>query len=70
MSLCALVIIVPGYKSRGPGSILGATSFWEVVGLERASLSLVSTIEELLWRNISISGLENRDTAVGILRAD
>jgi hypothetical protein len=35
--------------------------FWEVVGLERAPLSLVSTVEELLGRNSSGSGLENRD---------
>jgi hypothetical protein len=35
--------------------------FWEVVGLERGPLSLVSTTEELLWRKISGSGLENRD---------
>jgi hypothetical protein len=31
------------------------------VGLERGSLSLVSTIEELLGRKSSGSGLENRD---------
>jgi hypothetical protein len=31
---------------------------WEVVGLERCPLSLVSTIEELLERNSSGSGLE------------
>jgi hypothetical protein len=35
--------------------------FWEVVGLERGPLSLVSTIEELLERKSSGSGLENRD---------
>jgi hypothetical protein len=35
--------------------------FWEVVGLERGPLSLVSTIEELLERNSSGSGLEIRD---------
>jgi hypothetical protein len=34
--------------------------FWEVVGLERSPLSLVSTIEELLGRKNSGSGLENR----------
>jgi hypothetical protein len=34
--------------------------FWEVVGLERGPLSLVSTIEELLGRKGSSSGLENR----------
>jgi hypothetical protein len=36
-------------------------SFWEVVGLERSPISLVSTIEELLERNSSGSGLENRE---------
>jgi hypothetical protein len=34
---------------------------WEVMGLERGPLSLVSTIEELLERNSSCSGLENQD---------
>jgi hypothetical protein len=33
----------------------------EVVGLEGGPLSLVSTIEELLERKSSVSGLENRD---------
>jgi hypothetical protein len=35
--------------------------FREVVGLEWGPLSLVSTTEELLGRNSSSSGLENRD---------
>jgi hypothetical protein len=35
--------------------------FWEVVGLERGPLSLVSTTEELLDRKISGSGLEIRE---------
>jgi hypothetical protein len=35
--------------------------FWEVMGLERSPLSLVSTIEELLGRKSCGSGLENRD---------
>jgi hypothetical protein len=35
--------------------------FWEVVGLERGPLSLVSTIEELLRRNCSVSGHKNRE---------
>jgi hypothetical protein len=34
---------------------------WDLVGLERGPLSLVSTTEELLGRNSSGSGLENRD---------
>jgi hypothetical protein len=35
--------------------------FWEVVGLERGPLSIVSTIEKLLERKSSGFGLENRD---------
>jgi hypothetical protein len=35
--------------------------FWEVVGLKRGPLSLVSTIEELLERKSSCVGLEIRD---------
>jgi hypothetical protein len=35
--------------------------FWEVVGLERGPLSLVSTTEELLGRKRSGSCLENRE---------
>jgi hypothetical protein len=35
--------------------------FWEVVGLERGSLSLVSKIEELFGRKSSGSGLENQE---------
>jgi hypothetical protein len=35
--------------------------FWEVIGLDRSPLSLVSTIEELLGRKNSDSGLENWD---------
>jgi hypothetical protein len=57
--LSGLVVIVPGYRSRD----LGFDSrryqiFWEALGLERGPLSLVSTIEELLGRNSSGSGLE------------
>jgi hypothetical protein len=50
--MTASVVGFPGYRSRGPDSILGTTRFFsEVVGLERGPLSLVSTIEELLERN-------------------
>jgi hypothetical protein len=56
--LCGLVVRVPGYRSRGPGSIPGATRFFlEVMGLELGPLSLVSTIVELLERKSSGSGL-------------
>jgi hypothetical protein len=58
------VVRVPAYRSRGPGSIPGATRF--SVGLERGPLSLVSTIEELLEIKSSGSGLEIEITAVGI----
>jgi hypothetical protein len=51
-----------------PGSISGTTRFfWELVGLERGPLSLVSTIEELLDRNSSGSGLENLEDSCGDL---
>jgi hypothetical protein len=53
-SLCGLVVRVLGYRSGGPGSIPGTTTFSEkkktVVGLE---LSLVSTTEELLDRKVA-----------------
>jgi hypothetical protein len=66
--LCGLVVRVPGYRSGCPGSIP-----WhykkKTVGLERGPLSLVSTTEEL-GRISSGSGLESRDTAVGIRHAD
>jgi hypothetical protein len=39
------------------------------VGLEQGSLSVVSTIEELLERKSSGSGLESENTVVGIHRA-
>jgi hypothetical protein len=54
------VVILLGYRSGGPGSIPGTTKFSEkkkkgkkVVGLERGSLSLVSTTEELLDRKVA-----------------
>jgi hypothetical protein len=45
----------PGFNSRR------YQIFWEVVGLERGLLSLVSIIEELLGRKSSCSGLEIRE---------
>jgi hypothetical protein len=64
--LCGLMVRVPDYRSRGPG--FGSQCyqiFWEVVGLERGPLSLMNTIEELLGRNSSGSGLENREYGCG-----
>jgi hypothetical protein len=43
----------PTYRSGGPGSIPGTTRKKKVVGLERGSLSLVSTTEELLDRKVA-----------------
>jgi hypothetical protein len=60
--LCGLVVRVLGYRFGGPGSIPGTTRFSDkqkkkkgkqVVGLERGSLSLVSTTEELLDRKVA-----------------
>jgi hypothetical protein len=66
IALCGLVVRVPGCRSKGPGfDSRSHQVFWEVVGLERGPLSLVSTIEELLGRNSSGSGLENREYGRG-----
>jgi hypothetical protein len=64
--VCGLVVRVPGYTSKGPGfDSRRYQAFWEIIGLERGPLSLVSTIEELLGRNNSGSGLENRESGRG-----
>jgi hypothetical protein len=52
--LCHLVVRVPGFRSRGPGiDSRRYLIYWEVLGLERGPLSLVSTIEELPERKTS-----------------
>jgi hypothetical protein len=57
---------VPSYRSRSTGfDSRRYQIFWGVVGLEQGPLSLVSTIEELLGRNSSGSGLENREYGRG-----
>jgi hypothetical protein len=64
--LCGLVARVPGYRFRGPGFDSGRYQiFWVVVGLEQGPLSIVSTIEELLERKSSGSGLEKWDYGRG-----
>jgi hypothetical protein len=64
--LCGLVIRVSGYRSRGPGlNSRRFQIFWEAAGLERGPLSFVRAIEELLGRNSSGSGQENRDYRPG-----
>jgi hypothetical protein len=50
--LCGPVVRVLGYRSGGPGSIPGTTKK-KVVGLERGTLSFVSTTEELLDRKVA-----------------
>jgi hypothetical protein len=50
------------YRSRGPRfDSRRFQIFWEAVGLERGPLILVRTTEELLERNTSGSGQENRN---------
>jgi hypothetical protein len=44
--------------------------FWEVVGLQRGPLGLMSILEELFGRNSSGSGLEMKNMAVGIRQSD
>jgi hypothetical protein len=56
--LCGLVVRVPGYISRGPGSILGTTRFIERSGT--ASTHPCKT-EELLERKNRGSSLGNRE---------
>jgi hypothetical protein len=63
---CVIVIRVPGYRSRGPGfDSRRYQIFWEVLGLERGPLTLMSRIAELLGRNNSGFGLENRECGRG-----
>jgi hypothetical protein len=50
--LRGLVVRVLGYRAGGPGSIPDITRK-KVVGLERGSLSLVGTTEELLDRKVA-----------------
>jgi hypothetical protein len=62
--LCGLVLRVPGYRFRDPGFDSRSYIFWEVVGLGRGPLSLVSTTEELLGSNSSGSGLLNLENQI------
>jgi hypothetical protein len=55
------VVRVPGYRSRVPGSISGATTVVAVVGLDQGPLSLVSAIGELLGRKNSGFVIEIRE---------
>jgi hypothetical protein len=66
------VVRVPSYRSRGPGfDSRHYQIFWQVVGLERGPLSLVSiTVELLEWKSSSFGIRKPRLTAVGIRCAD
>jgi hypothetical protein len=68
--ICCLVVRVLGYRSGGPGSIPGTIRKGKVVGLERDSLSLISTIEELLDRKVAAPVYKTDNTAVEIRHAD
>jgi hypothetical protein len=59
--LCGLVVRVPATDSEVWFDSWRYQIFWEVVGLERGPISLMSTIEELLRRKNSDSGLESRE---------
>jgi hypothetical protein len=59
--LCGLLVRVPGYRSRGPGSIPRATRFSEKQWVWNGVHSIASKIEELLGRKSSGSSLEIRD---------
>jgi hypothetical protein len=50
--LCDPAVRDLGYRSGGPGSILG-TTMKKKVGLELCTLSLVSTTEEILDRKVA-----------------
>jgi hypothetical protein len=70
--LCGLVLRASGYISRGPEfDSRRYQIFWEVVGLERGPLSLVSiTVELLQWKSSGSGYRKSRLTAVGIRCAD
>jgi hypothetical protein len=63
------MVRVLGYRSGGPGSILGTTRK-KVVGLERGPLSLMSTTEKLLDRKVAAPVKKTENTAVGIRHAN
>jgi hypothetical protein len=64
--LCGLVVRIPGYGYRGQWfDYRRYQIFWEVVGLERGPLSLVSIAESYLEEIVAAPGLENRECGRG-----
>jgi hypothetical protein len=70
--LCGLVLRFTGYRSRDPGfDPRRYPIFWEVVGLKRGPLSLVSITEELIkWKSSGSGSRRPRLTLVRIRCAD
>jgi hypothetical protein len=68
--LCGLVVRVPGYRSRFPWFDSRCYQiFWEVVGLEWGSLSLVRITEELHERKrLRVVGIRCADHATPSIR--
>jgi hypothetical protein len=67
--LCGLVVIVLGYRSRGPGFDSRLYQiFCEVVGLERGQLSLLRIIEELFQGKLALTSPTSGSHSVGIVR--
>jgi hypothetical protein len=61
--LCDLVVTVRSYKFRSSGfDSRRYHIMWEILGVERGSLSLVRLTEEQLGRSISGSAVEERDS--------
>jgi hypothetical protein len=69
--LCGLVVIVPGYAFRGPGSIPGATRFsekqWAWNGVNSASWV---QFRSYLKEKVAAPVYKTKITAVGIHHAD
>jgi hypothetical protein len=60
--LCGLLVTVPGYRSRGPGSISGTTRFFvRSSGSGTGSTQPCEDNWGATWKDSSGSGLENRN---------
>jgi hypothetical protein len=70
--ICGMVVKFPGYRCKSPGfDSRRYLIFWEVVGLERGPLSLMSTTEELHeWKSSGCGSRKPRLTVMGICCAD